>query len=60
MADEMDGCGVIVELTAQGRRVVEPAMRDHAQTERRLVAMLAPAEQQQVAKALARLMLARN
>lgn len=56
----MDGCGVIVELTAQGRRVVEPAMRDHAQTERRLVAMLAPAEQQQVAKALARLMLARN
>lgn len=60
MADEMDGRGVIVELTAQGRRVVEPAMRDHALTERRLVAMLSSAEQQQVGRALARLMLGRS
>lgn len=60
MADEMDGRGVIVELTAQGRRVVEPAMRDHARTERQLVAMLSSAEQQQVGSALARLMLGRS
>ena len=60
MADQTDGRGVIVELTAQGRRVVEPAMRDHAQTERRLVAMLSSAEQQQVGRTLARLMLGRG
>jgi DNA-binding MarR family transcriptional regulator len=60
MADETDGRGVIVELTAQGRRAVEPAMRDHAQTERRLVAMLSSAEQQQVGRTLARLMLGRG
>jgi DNA-binding MarR family transcriptional regulator len=60
MADETDGRGVIVELTAQGRRVVEPAMRDHAETERRLIAMLSASEQQQVGRALARLMLGRR
>ncbi len=58
MADETDGRGVIVELTEQGRLLVEPAMRDHADTERRLVAMLPQAEQALVAAALGRLMLA--
>lgn len=58
MADETDGRGVIVELTEQGRLLVEPAMRDHADTERRLVAMLPQAEQALVAGALGRLMLA--
>lgn len=57
MADESDGRGVIVELTEQGRRLVEPAMRDHAETERQLVAMLPAAEQRQVGAALGRLML---
>jgi DNA-binding MarR family transcriptional regulator len=57
MADDMDGRGVIVELTEQGRRLVEPAMRDHAETERRLVAALSKEEQRVVASALRRMML---
>lgn len=57
MADEIDGRGVIVELTEQGRRIVEPAMHDHAETERRLVAMLSDEEQRVVAGALGRMML---
>jgi DNA-binding MarR family transcriptional regulator len=58
MADETDGRGVIVELTEKGRLLVEPAMRDHAETERRLVSMLPPAEQAVVASALGKMMLA--
>jgi DNA-binding MarR family transcriptional regulator len=57
MADETDGRGVIVELTEQGRRLVEPAMRDHAETERRLVAILSAAEQGDTAEALGKMML---
>ena len=57
MADETDGRGVIVELTEQGRLLVEPAMRDHAETERRLVAKLLPAEQKDTADALGKMML---
>lgn len=60
LADDTDGRGVIVELTEQGRRVVEPAMRDHAETERRLVAALSREDQGMVAKALGRLMLGRT
>src|SRR5882762_4856093 len=59
LADEQDGRGVIVELTEQGRRLVEPAMRDHAKTERRLVAALSKAEQRAAANALGRMMLQR-
>lgn len=58
MADETDGRGVIVELTEQGRRLVEPAMRDHAETERKLIAALSREEQAATARALGRLMLA--
>jgi DNA-binding MarR family transcriptional regulator len=57
MADESDGRGVIVELTEQGRRLVEPAMHDHAETERRLVAMLSQSEQAAAAQALGLMML---
>jgi len=57
MADDRDGRGVIVELTEQGRRMVEPAMRDHAETERRLVAALSTEEQRVVASALGRMMI---
>jgi DNA-binding MarR family transcriptional regulator len=57
MADEIDGRGVIVELTERGRKIVEPAMRDHAETERRLIAMLSPEERQTIAAALGRMML---
>lgn len=56
-ADETDGRGVIVELTEFGRRVVEPAMHDHAETERRLVRPLSDLEQQGVARALSLMML---
>jgi DNA-binding MarR family transcriptional regulator len=57
LADDTDGRGVIVELTAQGRRVVEPAMRDHAETERRLIGVLSGEEQRSVAGVLGRLMM---
>jgi DNA-binding MarR family transcriptional regulator len=57
MADNVDGRGVIVELTAQGRRIVEPAMRDHADTERRLITMLSSEERDSVAQMLGRMML---
>jgi DNA-binding MarR family transcriptional regulator len=56
-SDDIDGRGVIVELTEQGRRLVEPAMRDHAATERRLVGALAREEQRAIAAALGRMML---
>ena len=57
MADDMDGRGVIVELTEQGRLLVEPAMRDHAETERKLVGALSMEEQRVVASAFGRMML---
>jgi DNA-binding MarR family transcriptional regulator len=57
MADETDGRGVIVELTDKGRKLVEPAMRDHAETERRLIAMLSPEERHSIAAGLGRMML---
>jgi DNA-binding MarR family transcriptional regulator len=56
LADEIDGRGVIVELTDQGRRLVEPTMRDHAETERRLLGALSREEQRVVAEALGRMM----
>jgi DNA-binding MarR family transcriptional regulator len=57
MADETDGRGVIVELTERGRKLVEPAMRDHAETERRLIAMLSPEERHSIAAGLGRMKL---
>jgi DNA-binding MarR family transcriptional regulator len=59
LADETDGRGVVVELTMQGQRVVEPAMRDHAQTELELTDVLSREEQQLVARGLG-LMMASN
>jgi DNA-binding MarR family transcriptional regulator len=60
LADRNDGRGVVVELTELGRRLVEPAMRDHAQTERRLVAMLSQEEQRAAARALGLMMAAHH
>src|SRR5258708_32118857 len=57
LADEIDGRGVIVELTEAGRRTVEPAMRDHAETERRLRSALSPDEQVGLARALGLMLL---
>jgi len=56
MADEADGRGVIVELTEKGRQVVEPAMRDHADAEREIIASLSPEEVAGTAYALRKLM----
>lgn len=58
LPDARDGRGVIVELTAGGRRLVEPAMRDHAATERRLIAALGSGARVDLARSLARLMAA--
>jgi DNA-binding MarR family transcriptional regulator len=58
MANDVDGRGVIVELTPQGRRIVEPAMRDHAETEHHLIKALSPDERALAAQALGRMMLA--
>ena len=55
-ADDADGRGVIVELTERGRHLVEPAMRDHAETERRLLRALSEEAQRNVAQALVSLM----
>ena len=55
-ADEMDGRGVIVELTEEGRRRVEPAMRDHADTERKIVSRLTSRDQSRLAIVLSTLM----
>lgn len=58
MGDETDRRGVIVELTEKGRQLVEPAMSDHADTERRLVAMLSADERAMIARTLGRVMTA--
>jgi DNA-binding MarR family transcriptional regulator len=60
LADDTDGRGVIVELTEPGRRIVEPAMRDHAETERRLISALSRDEQNVAAEWLGRMMLGRS
>lgn len=57
-ADPDDGRAVIVELTARGRALTERAMADHAEVERRLVAMLSPREQETVAALLSRMLVA--
>jgi DNA-binding MarR family transcriptional regulator len=56
MSDDRDGRGVIVQLTERGRAVVEPAMRDHAETERRLAGVLDAGEQRALVGALSRMM----
>jgi DNA-binding MarR family transcriptional regulator len=55
LSDDRDGRGVIVRLTEFGRKIVEPAMRDHAVTERQLVSSLSQKEQFAMAQALGRM-----
>jgi DNA-binding MarR family transcriptional regulator len=57
MADETDRRGVIVELTERGRKLAEPAIRDHAETERRLLVILSAEERETIAAALGQMML---
>lgn len=52
MADVRDGRGVIVQLTDKGRALADAAMADHAAVERRLVAVIPPAEREQMARSL--------
>lgn len=55
-ANDSDGRGVVVELTKAGKRRVEPAMRDHAAAERRLIASLSRQQQNVMSEALKRMM----
>jgi DNA-binding MarR family transcriptional regulator len=57
LQDASDGRGVIVELTERGKRAVEPAMRDHAEMERRLIRALGASDQQTVAEGLQQVVL---
>jgi DNA-binding MarR family transcriptional regulator len=52
-SDQHDGRSVAVALTPKGLALVDAAMPDHAETERRIVAMLAPADQKAMADMLA-------
>jgi len=56
LADDRDGRGVIVRLTDHGRAIVEPAMHDHAETERRLADVLSNDEQHALVRSLSRMM----
>lgn len=60
LQDDNDGRGVVVELTERGRRLVEPAMRDHAEIERKLISVLDRAEVQAAASMLEGLVLGLN
>jgi DNA-binding MarR family transcriptional regulator len=53
--DPDDGRGVIVSLTPLGRRLVEAAVRTHAENERRLLGGLTPGEQERLSTLLAAL-----
>ena len=55
-ADPHDGRGVLVELTAAGKTLVDRAMADHAAAERRLVGMLSEREQEVMAELLSRML----
>jgi DNA-binding MarR family transcriptional regulator len=54
--DPDDGRGVLVSLTAKGRRLADRAMPDHAQAELRLLRMFSSEERDQLAQLLARMM----
>jgi len=55
-ADRVDGRAVIVELTEEGRALVDKAMPDHAAVERALVAMFEKEEQDAMASLLSRML----
>ena len=54
--DPQDGRGLLVGLSERGRRLVDEVAPLHLDNERRLLAGLAPDEQQQLAALLARLL----
>ena len=58
LADPDDGRGVIVRLSAKGRRLADRAMGDHAAVERKLIDMFSKREQGQLADLLRRMLIA--
>jgi DNA-binding MarR family transcriptional regulator len=54
-ADPEDRRGVVVTLTAAGRKVIDKAVTAHVESERALLAVLTPAEQTRLADLLRRL-----
>lgn len=57
---DADGRAVVVSLTAAGRRALDAALPDHLDTERKLLAGLSGAEQDQLAGLLRRFLVARG
>jgi DNA-binding MarR family transcriptional regulator len=55
--DPGDRRGILIELTAAGRKLVDTASEDHLNNERRLLAALAEAEQGELADLLRKLQL---
>lgn len=57
VADPADGRGMLVELTGQGRELVDAVAPEHVANERRMLAALTPAEQRTLAGLLRKLLL---
>ena len=57
---EADGRAVVVTLTDAGREALDAALPDHLETERALLDGLSPAERDQLADLLRRLLVARG
>jgi DNA-binding MarR family transcriptional regulator len=57
LSDPADGRGTLVELTQKGFNLVEGAMADHAEVERRLCAMFDDEEREILAGLLSRMIL---
>jgi DNA-binding MarR family transcriptional regulator len=55
--DPRDGRGLLVRLTARGRRLVDRAAPPHLDNERELLGALSPAEQRTLARLLRKLLL---
>jgi DNA-binding MarR family transcriptional regulator len=53
---EVDGRSIFVTLTAEGRALIDQALPDHVANERRLLAALTSAEQEELAHTLRRLL----
>jgi len=56
-ADRFDGRGVVVELTGEGRTLIDGVMPYHAEVERSLVAMFEAEEQNELAALLSRMLI---